>query len=93
MLFQPLASQMKLAAVAHATSCTFWARKCQVSVGEAPDGRIAGVPASALAMIGTVVSECSAAFRRVISPGVRTSVLFSSVPLASTTKARGTVIE
>src|SRR2546426_7080426 len=55
---------MKLAAAAQATSRTFLAVKCQVSVGRGPAGREDGCPTSAFVMIATVVSDRTARARR-----------------------------
>src|SRR2546425_12723703 len=87
---QPLASQMKLGAAAQATSRTFFALKCQVSVGLAPRGRVDGCATSVFAMIGVVLSDRSARASRVRSAVVSTSTGLSSVPVATTTKLRGT---
>ena len=54
---QPLASQMKLGAAAHATSRTLAAWKRQVRVAPVPAGSSAGVPTSLGAMMWMVVSE------------------------------------
>src|SRR6266545_7968527 len=89
----PLASQMKFGAAAQATSRTCFALNRQVSVGLAPAGRVAGWPASVLEMIATVASDRSALVRRARWVVVRTSTGLSSVPVAATTKLRGTVIE
>ena len=90
---QPLASQMKFGAAAQATSRTFFALKCQVRVGPARRGRAwSGFPTSLRATIGMVVSDLSAWARRVRWVAVRTSMGLISVPVATTTKLRGTVI-
>src|SRR5437879_12107193 len=62
---------MKLAAAAQATSRTFLAVKCQVSVGLGPAGREDGCPTSAFVMIATVVSDRTARERRARWPAVR----------------------
>src|SRR2546422_8093277 len=62
---------MKLAAAAQATSRTFLAAKCQVSVGLGPAGREDGCPTSAFVMIATVVSDRTAWERRARWPAVR----------------------
>ncbi len=84
---------MKLAAAAQATSRTFLAVKCQVSVGRGPAGREDGCPTSALAMIATVVSDRTARARRARWPAVSTSTALVSVPVAATTKLLGTVMD
>src|SRR3989442_5432343 len=83
---------MKLAAAAQATSRTFLAVKRHVRVGLAPAGRVNGWPTSVFAMIGTVVSDFAACTRRARWVAVSTSSGFASVPVAATTKLRGTVI-
>src|SRR5438552_9949650 len=82
---------MKLAAAAQATSRTFLAVKCQVSVGLGPAGREDGCPTSAFVMIATVVSDRTARERRARWPAVSTSTALVSVPVAATTKLLGTV--
>ena len=66
-------------------SRTFFAVKCQVSVGLAPAGRVAGVPASLRAMIATPLSERMARARRSRWVAVSTSAALSRVPVAATT--------
>ena len=76
---------MKLGAAAQATSRTFFALKCQVRARLGPTGRVAGWPASALAMIATVESDRIARARRARSVAVSTSTGLRSVPVAATT--------
>ncbi len=92
MPFQPLASQMKLGAAAHATSRTFFAANRQVRVAAAPAGRVEGVPTSFVAMIATVASERWARASRARCADVSTSSGFCSVPVPATMNPRGTVI-
>src|SRR2546426_6904982 len=70
---------MKLAAAAQATSRTFLAVKCQVSVGLGPAGREDGCPTSAFVMIATVVSDRTARERRARWTAVSTSTALVSV--------------
>ena len=83
---------MKLGAAAQATSRTFFALKRQVNVRLLPGGRVNGCPTSVFAMMGVVLSDRSARARRVRWVVVSTSTGLSSVPVATTTKLRGTVI-
>ncbi len=84
---------MKLAAAAQATSRTFLAVKCQVSVDLGPAGRADGCPTSAFVMIATVLSDRTARTRRARWPAVSTSTALVRVPVAATTKLLGTVMD
>ena len=84
---------MKLAAAAQATSRTFLAVKCQVSVGRGPAGRLNGCPTSVFGMMATVVSDRAARASRARWFTVSTSTALVSVPVEATTKLLGTVID
>ena len=75
---------MKLGAAAHATSRTLAAWKRQVRVAPVPAGSSAGVPTSPWAMMWMVVSECSAAARRVRCAAGSTCAALLSTPVPVT---------
>src|SRR5256885_16083845 len=80
---------MKFAAAAQATSRTFFAVKCQVSVGLVPAGRADACPTSPLATMATVVSDRSARARRGRPAGGRTPRGVAGGPGAGAPEPRG----